>query len=234
MGGGRHRLGMDWSLVAIPTVGVVDVRSKVSRYRSDVMLLEAKKRSRSEAMVEAFFYKMDRELLECLRMKMDRAERIKSMEACTGIRDPRIVENLVDAGLDLTTVTAFLYAPALFVAWADGQADEREQEAITKGLLTKGISHDGISRFISHTLFRNPPSKELWNLWDSFCVSFLEGVSQQDRDALIREILELCYLVARSSGGVWGMGSISPRETKVIQNVLETLHRRPKLESNVA
>jgi tellurite resistance protein len=198
------------------------------------MSLEAKKRSRGEALAEAFFYKMDRELLESLRMRIDRAERVKSFEACTGIRDPRIVEGLVDAGLDLSTITAFLYAPAVFVAWADGQADEREQEAIRLALPQKGVSQDAVACFISHTLFQDPPSKDLWNLWESFSVSFLDSFSPQDRDLLIREIVELCYLVARSSGGVWGMGSISPRETKVIQQVLEALHRRPKHESNVA
>ncbi|XZE34093.1 hypothetical protein SH501x_004905 [Pirellulaceae bacterium SH501] len=198
------------------------------------MLLDASKRSRGEALAEAFFYKMDRELLDGLRTKLDRVERMKSLEACTGIRDQRIVEGLVDAGFDLSTVTAFLYAPAVFVAWADGQADDREQEAIRRALPQKGVSHDAVASFISHRLFRDPPSRDLWNLWESFCVSFLDSFSPQDRDSLIREIVELCYLVARSSGGVWGMGSISPRETKVIQQVLDTLHRRPKQESNVA
>ncbi len=37
---------------------------------------------------------------------------------------------LVDAGFELPTLTAFIWVPLVFVAWGDGELDERERESI--------------------------------------------------------------------------------------------------------
>ena len=61
------------------------------------MFNEAQKHSRGEALAEAFFFRMDRELIESLSRKLDREEKIGSFQVVTGIQDREIVESLVEA-----------------------------------------------------------------------------------------------------------------------------------------
>ncbi len=104
------------------------------------MFTEILKPSRGEALAEAFFFRLDRELIASLSKQLDREAKIGAFEAATGIRDPKTIECLVDAGFTVSTLTAFFWAPAVFVAWADGSVDELEKKAILEMLPHKGIA----------------------------------------------------------------------------------------------
>jgi hypothetical protein len=88
-----------------------------------------------------------------------REEKIGSFQAVTGIRDRTIVESLVDAGFEMSTLTAFIWAPVVFVAWADGNADQLEKAAILDALPNKGLSREIASMMIAHEWFANHPTE---------------------------------------------------------------------------
>jgi hypothetical protein len=81
--------------------------------------------NRGKALEEAFFFRMDQELVELLGRKLQRDEKIKSFAEATGIQDVKRLESLVDAGFEMPTLTAFIWVPLVFVAWADGNADRK-------------------------------------------------------------------------------------------------------------
>lgn len=103
------------------------------------MLTEAQKQSRGHTLTEAFFFRMDQELIESLRIKLSREEKINAFQTVIGLRNPKVVEGLIDAGFDLSTATAFIWAPVVFVAWADGKADPLEKKTILEALPNKGV-----------------------------------------------------------------------------------------------
>ena len=189
------------------------------------MLTDAEKKSRGQALAEAFFFRADQELWQSLREKLNREERVKAFETVIGIRDTQVVHCLVDAGFDLSTAMAFVWAPAMFVAWADGEADHLEKEIILDRLPSKGVSPDATSMIIQHEWFTNPPSSDLWQLWVDFASDFLRNWKVEDREAVSNEILNLCRDVADASVGFLGFLKMSQLEVEAIDRVASALNR---------
>jgi len=191
------------------------------------MLTESKKPSRGKALEEAFFFRMDQELIQILGKELQRDEKMRSFAEATGIRDKKRLASLVDAGFELSTLTALIWVPLVFVAWADGNADALEKKAILEVLRSKGISEQTTSLMIAHEWFHQSPTEELWKTWEDFVVTTLARLNPQVRNELIDEIVGLCHVVAHASGGFLGIGKISPTETDVIDRVIGSVHRCP-------
>ncbi len=189
------------------------------------MLTKSNKTSRGKALEEAFFYRMDQELIELLSKRLQREEKIRLFANSTGIRDRQGLESLVDSGFELSTLTAFIWVPLIFVAWADGNADEFEKKSFFDVLTSKGIASETASMMVAHAWFRQSPKEELWKLWEDFTATTMSSLNPVIRNELIDEIVGLCHVVAHSSGGLLGLGKISPSESKVIDRVIESLHR---------
>lgn len=189
------------------------------------MLTRAYGKSRGKALEEAFFYRMDRELTELLGKKLQRDEKVRSFANATGIQDKKRLECLIAAGFELSTLTAFVWVPLVFVAWADGHADDLEKKAIRDVLTAKGISQSTANMMIDHDWFRTSPTEMLWNTWEDFAIATLRNLNPAVRNELIDEIVGLCHVVAHASGGFLGLGTISPAETDVIDRVIGSLHR---------
>jgi hypothetical protein len=189
------------------------------------MLTDAEKKSRGQALAEAFFFRADQELWRSFREKLNREETIQKFETVIGIRDSKVIACLVDAGFDLSTTMAFVWAPAMFVAWADGEADQLEKEIILNHLPSKGVSRDATSLIVQHEWFTSPPSPDLWQLWVDFASDFLRNGKVEDREAVSNEILNLCRDVADASGGFLGFLKMSQLEVEAIERVARALKR---------
>ncbi len=189
------------------------------------MIPRPSKRTRGEALQEAFFYKMDQELIELLGRQLQREEKLRSFAQATGIRDENRLKMLIDSGFEVPTLTAFMWVPLVFVAWADGRADELEKKSIIDILISKGISRQTAEMMIHHEWFCKSPTDELWQIWEEFTASTLVSLSPSVRNELIDEIVGLCHVVAHASGGFLGIGTVSQAETVVIDRIVESLHR---------
>lgn len=194
------------------------------------MLTQSNKPTRGKALEEAFFYQMDQELIELLSKRLQREEKIRLFANATGIRDRRRLEALVDSGFELSTLTAFIWVPLIFVAWADGTADGSEKSAIFDVLLNKGISQDTASMMIAHEWFRQSPNEDLWKTWEEFAAATMACLAPTIRNELIDEIVGLCHVVAHASGGFLGVGTISESEANVIDRVIRALQQWDMLD----
>jgi hypothetical protein len=129
------------------------------------MLAQSTQQTRGKVLEEAFFYRVDRELSELLGKRLQREGKILQFANATGIRDQKHLELLVDSGFELSTL---LWVPLILVAWADGNAEKLEKEAIAGILASKGISQETISKVIAHDWFCKKPTEELWEIWAEF------------------------------------------------------------------
>ena len=188
------------------------------------MLPQSNQPTRGKVLEEAFFYKVDRELIELLSTRLQREEKIRLFANATGIRDQKHLELLADSGFELSTLH-FIWVPLILVAWADGNAEKLEKEVIADILGSKGISQETISRVIAHTWFRNKPTEELWEIWAEFSAATSASLNPSVYNELIDEIVRLCRLIADASGGFMGLGKISATETQAIDRVIRTLQQ---------
>ncbi len=60
---------------------------------------------------------------------------------------------------------------------------------------------------------------------EDFAIATLEGLNPTSRAELIDEIIDLCDVVARASGGFLGIGKVSQSEAEVIDCVIRSLGR---------
>jgi hypothetical protein len=185
------------------------------------MFTQSQKRSRGEALVEAFFFRMDQELVNYLRRNLEREEKLRTFALVTGIKKPKVVESLVEAGFEISTLTAFTWAPTIFVAWADGRADKLEKIAILDAFTGKGVSQETASMMLSHSWFASPPSEEIWTIWEEFASAWLADLTSYNRTTILDEIVDLCYIVAHASGGLLGLGKVSQSESDVIDRIIK-------------
>ena len=186
------------------------------------MLTPSAQPTRGTVLEEAFFYKVDRELIELLSERLQREEKIRLLANATGIRDQKHLELLADSGFELSTLH-FIWVPLILVAWADGNAEKLEKKAIAGILASKGISQETISRVIAHEWFCKKPTEELWEIWEGFSAATSASLNPSIYNELIDEIVRLCRLVADASGGFMGLGKISATETQAIDRVMRTL-----------
>lgn len=184
------------------------------------MLTQSIQPTRGKVLEEAFFYRVDRELGEMMSKRLQREEKIRLFASATGIRDQKRLELLVDSGFELSTL---LWVPLILVAWADGNAEKLEKEAIAGILASKGISQETISKVIAHDWFCKKPTEELWEIWAEFSAATSASLNPSIYNELIEEIVRLCRLVADTSGGFIGLGKISATETRAIDRVIRTL-----------
>lgn len=182
-----------------------------------------KKEFLGKTLEEAFFFKMDQELIAELQRKLALDEKLAAFQRATGIRNQRHLMALVDAGFEVSTLTAFTWVPLVFVAWADGTLDPKEREAIQQTMVQKGVSPETTEMMIQHDWFRNQPDEELWDIWRQFIREALDRQPTSLRNELMDEIVTLCHVVANASGGVAGIGAISEKEWKVVDRVAECL-----------
>ncbi len=81
----------------------------------------------------------DAELIEKLRRK-DRLEAItEALAKKLQADDPALLQRAMDLGVTLETGPAFLLAPLVQVAWAEGSVSEEERETVLRLARARGI-----------------------------------------------------------------------------------------------
>ncbi len=116
--------------------------------------------------------------------------------------------------------------PAIFVAWADDNADDLECETIMKAAKERGISGDGLAVQLLETWLKKRPPRSLWETWKRYAHAVGESLSESASGTLSSEVLRLATTVAESSGGVLGFGKISNREQEVLDEIKEAMEFR--------
>lgn len=172
---------------------------------------------------DAFFYRMDQELIAELRKKIDLEEKLDAFQNVTGIRNRQQLLALIDAGFEIATLTAFTWVPLVFVAWADGVIDEDEKKVISDTLISKGIAPETAAMMANHEWFARRPDEELWNIWQQFARNTLEQQPLAVQNELLDEVVTLCHVVANASGNSVSDSDISDAEWKVIDRVAVSL-----------
>lgn len=176
---------------------------------------------RGKAMEDEFFHQVDKKLHEQLRASMERDASHKAIVDATGIEDPALVNELLDAGIDAATMIALAHIPGIFVAWADGSVTDAERLEVLKAATEKGIVEDHVARGLLEGWLKSRPPKSLWETWQHYAAATVKSLPQPVVAELADEIVKHATWVAKASGGVLGLGKISEAEQKVIDRTRE-------------
>ena len=133
------------------------------------------------------------------------------------MRKPRLPE-FVEFGILPEEYAFLLLLPVFGVAWADGKVQPQEVQkllATTNTFASLGVSeqHPIIDKWLKEPIDADYLSKGLDFLRD---LSVHEDFSEITIPRL-KEVLRLCQEVAKSSGGLLGLGAVSGAERKVMK-----------------
>lgn len=172
---------------------------------------------------ESFFNQVDQKLMDKLREQVATEERAQAIERLTGLDDPKVCQAIAKQNISVESLTALRLVPLVAVAWADDRIEDNERyrlmEAAEKAGLTPG---DPSYELLKSWLTRRPPL-DLFDTWVEYAQSLARSLDGESRENLQVTMVHQVRDIATASGGLFGFGSVSPSEQKVIDAVEEAL-----------
>ena len=184
-------------------------------------------KDREHAAEEEFFRKNDARLLEKLREDARLGEVVKALADHLQVQDPELLRRVTALGINLGTGPAFLLAPLVQVAWAEGKVTDRERETIQRLAAGRGVEDGSPAQAQLLEWLRVRPADVLFETAIEAIKSGLSALPPDEREARITRIVQACREVSEASGGIakaLGVGSgVSTEEKSVLEAVTAAL-----------
>jgi tellurite resistance protein len=133
--------------------------------------------------------------------------------------DEVVLDKLVALGVTGDTVVALSLCPLIHVAWADGEIQDNERDAILQAAKGKGIDEgDPAFELLAKWLKTKEPN-ELWTAWSTYVGALREEMTSEQFGLLRTQIVNFATAVAQAAGGFLGIKSISQAEQDAIAEV---------------
>lgn len=141
------------------------------------------------------------------------------LAAVSGISNDAILTRLVELGVRPETVAALAAVPLIEVAWADGDVDLDEREAVLshangQGIRPGSVEHQLLERWLTHR-----PESTLFEAWQAYLGSLCERLDEDERKLLKADLLHATQVTAQASGGFLGLGSVSSSEREMLERL---------------
>jgi tellurite resistance protein len=178
--------------------------------------------SRRKSLESDFFAKRERELIEKMRVVLEKERPRETLEKFTGITDPKVVDTLIALHVNHNTLAAFALYPLVEIAWADGSVDEKEREAFLKAAASQGIVAGTPGYEVLREFLKDTPREEARNAWRAWAAELNKNLDAQERKQVREALLARARAVAEASGGFLGLGNrISASEQLVLDRIAE-------------
>jgi hypothetical protein len=156
------------------------------------------------------------------------------------MKDADIIAGLNELGLTVRDQGVLLLVPMAMVAWADGDADVDEMEAIagrqcnapnSAEKCVMDIGDSGRKFLRNHFIYRKPDPE----LCDKLLGLMQESLAllPDERASIYRDLVaEMCADVAHASGGILGIATVSAAEKQVLADLADRLKLRLGLKAS--
>jgi hypothetical protein len=178
----------------------------------------------AKTLEDAFFAKEDARLLQKLRDRAKEQERRAAMREAVRVDDDALIDHLIALGLEPAAVLALQLVPMAAVAWADGQIEPRERDAVLKAADAHGLTQDSVAGQMLDRWLVQRPGAELVEAWKRHMRALWPLLSPKERDEMRASALERARSVAEAAGGFLGLTSrVSAGEKAVLDDLARTL-----------
>jgi hypothetical protein len=193
-----------------------------------------KERGRGEE--AAYFHNQDAKLIEKLRESARLEEIAVALAEKLQVDNPELLRRVMDLGVTLDTAPAFLLAPLVQVAWAEGEVTEREHNTVLRLAGTRGVEERSPAHAQLLKWLRERPPDTLFDTAMEVIKVGLSVLPSGEREERIKRIVQACHEIAEASGGlakVLGLGSgVSGEEESLLDTITTTLRGHRPLETN--
>jgi tellurite resistance protein len=187
---------------------------------------------RERAAEAAYFAKRDAVLIERIRASAKLGDIAHAMAEKLRLDDPALLDRIVKLGVTRDSAAAFLLAPLVEIAWADGDVSKAEQDAIVRFATARGVAPDSADMAqLLQWLKARPPH----DLFASALEAIKLGLSVLPPDEAherVTAMLHTCKEVAQAAGGIERLlslgGTVSPHERSVLAEIRTRLQASGK------
>jgi hypothetical protein len=179
--------------------------------------------NKARELEEAFFAEENRRLLDRLREKQERDARRSALRDVLPKADTPFLDHLLDLGCGPETILAVTFLPLAMVAWADGNVDQREREAILRAAEERGVKPGTPARQVLESWLVDKPGPGLLGTWKQYVTSLGTDLSAEERRVVRERMLDLARGVAEAAGGFLGVARISAAERAALDEIERTL-----------
>jgi hypothetical protein len=185
-------------------------------------------KDRGRALEDQFFQKEEAKKIADLRDKKAKLETKEALRTASGLDDDGVLDRLVEIGISAKTLAAVSLVPLVVVAWADGEMDKREEEAILHGAKGKGIEEGSDAYELLSTWLKRKPGNDLFDAWAGYIEALDHALTGEQLKVLKRQVIDRARAVAESAGGfLFGaIGRVSSEEKDAIAKLEAVFDRR--------
>jgi hypothetical protein len=174
---------------------------------------------RGKALEDIFFDEQDSDLSQLIEKQKDKRDQIFALKSLSGIHNKSVLDNAIKLGMNATTFSALTLVPLLKVAWSDNNCDQKESHVILEFAEENGIELNSAPYKLLQSWLAKEINSNLFLIWKEYVHSLEETLTQVELNEIKDEIIGRATAVARASGGILGIGSISDVEEKVLNEL---------------
>jgi len=190
-------------------------------------MLKAKERGDEEQ----YFRRRDEELIARLRERAHLQELTHALAEKLQVDDPALLKRIADLGITRDTGPAFLLAPLVQIAWAEGQVTSKERETILGIAEGRGIEAGSPAHQQLVAWFDERPSAEVFDAAVQAIKAGISVLPEAERAERIKAMVAMCHRVAGASGGLarfLGLSSgVAHEEEQVLESIGARLRAQP-------
>lgn len=187
-------------------------------------------KDRERSLEEEYFRTHDAKLIEKLRERGKVEEIAEALAVKLQIDDPALLGRIMALGVTLDTGPAFLLAPLVQVAWAEGEVTDREREKVLRVATERGIDPSSPAYAQLQQWLRKRPANAIFDTAVEAIKTGLSVLTPEERAERIKRIVDACREVASASGGLGrllGLGTgVSSEEESILDAMAATLRGR--------
>jgi hypothetical protein len=170
-------------------------------------------------MEDSFFIQQDKALIEKQKTLRRMARTREELAAVSGITNDAVLQKLAELGVRPETLAPLSVIPLIEVAWADGSVSKNEEASVLAGVRMLGIGEESAGYgLLKHWLAQKPP-RSMLEAWVQYVRGIGERMTAQEKEKFRHEVLSKARRVAEASGGVLGVGAVSPEERSVLDEM---------------
>ena len=182
---------------------------------------------RERAEEATYFRKQDEKLIEKLRQRAQLSEIAKALAEKLQVDDPALLKRIVELGVTLDTGAAFILAPLVEIAWADGHVSKAEHDTVLRVAFERGVGPGSPDLAQLLKWLQDRPSDALFQTALEAIKVGIAVLPREEAEERIQKMLRACETVAEASGGLQKLlrmhSGVSPQEQSVLNEIKSRL-----------
>lgn len=176
-------------------------------------------KERERAFEAVYFAELDAELIERHHQNREESRDRRDLAKATGISNKGLLDRILELGVRPSNLEALSLAPLICVAWANGSPAQDQRTAALKAAMTEEIGKDTPSFLFFEALLSHGPDPKLMDIWRGYIASLLSHLDARACELIRNSLLDRAEEIAKASGGIMGVGSISRNERQVLDEI---------------